>query len=246
MNNRTRDDRVNSRWIGIDGCRAGWFYVGIDDAGRFAFGVLPRIADIGSVLAEAETILLDMPIGLPSETAPPRECERLARKELGERRSSVFSVPARSVLATPGYREACAENRRVLGVGISKQSWNIVPKIREVDEYLRSKKDGRVHEMHPEIAFWALNGNVPMHYNKKKPAGLEERLAVLERCQPGSAACFERARAAYLKKVAASDDIVDAMAGAVTAMLSPGLKTFPSEPLCDDEGLEMKMVFAEV
>jgi len=234
------------RWIGIDGCRAGWFYAGIDADGAFSFGVLPKISQVSALLGAAELVLVDIPIGLPSETAPLRECETLARSVLQGRRSSVFSVPARSVLSMPGYEAANAENRRVLGVGLSRQSWNIVPKIREADRFLRRSKDDRFHEMHPEVAFWALNDKMPMRYNKKKPHGLDERLAVLERHFAPSAACFEAARRAFLKGDVASDDIVDAMAGAVTAMHGPALKSFPAEPVTDDEGLEMKMVYAEI
>jgi len=234
------------RWLGIDGCRAGWFYVGIDADGAFSFGVLPEIGQVSSLLGAAERVLVDIPIGLPSETAPRRECETLARSVLQGRRSSVFSVPARSVLSMPSYEAANAENRRVLGVGLSRQSWNIVPKIREADRFLRRSKDDRFHEMHPEVAFWALNDKAPMRHTKKKPHGLDERLAVLEHQFAPSAACFEAARRAFLKGEVASDDIVDALAGAVTAMQGSALKSFPAEPATDDEGLEMKMVYAEV
>jgi predicted RNase H-like nuclease len=234
------------QWLGIDGCRAGWFYAGIDADADFSFGALPRLAEIVPLLENAEQVLVDMPIGLPSEQTPLRVCEGLARKVLGKRRSSVFPVPARSVLTMPSYEAANAENRRVLGTGLSRQSWNIVPKIREADDFLRGSGDEKIHEMHPEVAFWALNGKTPMRHNKRKQAGLDERLAVLERHYSKAAECFDCARRAFLKRDVASDDIVDAMVGAVTAMQHPELESFPAKPPCDDEGLEMKMVYAEV
>ena len=234
------------KWLGIDGCRAGWFYVAIDAEEEFSFGVLAEFGELAPLLKNAERVLVDMPIGLPSEQTPPRTCEGLARKVLGQRRSSVFSVPARSVLTVSSYEAANEENRRVLGTGLSRQSWNIVSKIREADDFLRGSRDERIHEMHPEVAFWALNGKTPMRHSKREQPGLDERLAVLEWHYSKSVECFENARPAFLKRDVASDDIVDALAGAVTAMQGPKLRSIPAEPPTDSEGLEMKMVYAEV
>ena len=44
---------------------------------------------------------------------------------------------------------------------VSKQLFNIAPKIREVDEVparRRRTPPARVFEVHPELAFWRLNG----------------------------------------------------------------------------------------
>ena len=73
-----------------------------------------------------------------------------------------------------------------------------------------------------------------------------ERLAVLERFYPRAAECFGLARQAFLKKEVASDDIIDALVGAVTAMQSPRLATFPRKRVLDDQGLAMEMVFADL
>ncbi|MGD8346857.1 MAG: DUF429 domain-containing protein [Lysobacterales bacterium] len=234
------------RWIGIDGCPAGWFYVAIDAEDDFSFGVLAEFGELAPLLKKAERVLVDMPIGLPSEQTPLRACEGLARNVLGKRRFSVFSVPARSVLTVSTYEEANEKNRRVLGVGLSRQSWNILPKIRQLDDFLRGNPDSRIHEMHPEVAFWALNGKTPMQHSKRRQAGLDERLVLLQRHYSKSAECFENARLAFLKREVASDDIVDAMVGAVTAVQGPKLRSFPAEPPTDSEGLEMKMVYAEL
>lgn len=234
------------RWIGIDGCRAGWFYVGIGVNNEFSFGVLAKFSQISFLLDSAALVLVDIPIGLPSKEIPDRKCESLARKLLERRRSSIFSVPARSVLSMPTYEAANEENRRSLGVGLSKQSWAIVPKIREVDHYLLRHREKRVHEMHPEVAFWTLNQKMPMKHNKRTEPGLDERLEVLVRNYAESARCFDTARKAFMKSEVANDDIIDAMVGAVTAMKGPQLVSLPTEPLSDEEGLRMEMVFAEV
>src|SRR6185437_12326227 len=52
---------------------------------------------------------------------------------------------------------------------VSKQLFNIAPKIREVDAMLRADPllVGRVHEVHPELAFWRLNGGQPLSEPKR-------------------------------------------------------------------------------
>jgi predicted RNase H-like nuclease len=234
------------KWIGIDGCRAGWFYLGIDADGEFGFGVLPEFRQVDQLLQSAELILVDIPIGLPSRDIPDRQCERLARKVLGSRRSSVFSVPSRNVLTAPTYEAAGELNRQVLGVGLSRQSWALVPKIREVDHFMTRMGERRIREIHPELAFWALNRKTPMKFGKKRSEGLDERLSVLERHFARSAECFDLARRAFLKGEVADDDIADAMVGALTAMKTPQLASLPEEPLSDGRGIRMEMVFANI
>jgi len=60
---------------------------------------------------------------------------------------------------------------------LSKQTYSIIPKIREVDEYLikHPEMQGRLSETHPEVCFWALSDNA-MKFSKKRRAGREERL----------------------------------------------------------------------
>jgi hypothetical protein len=55
--------------------------------------------------------------------------------------------------------------------------------------------------------------------------------------------CFRWAREQYLVKEVATDDILDAMVGAVTAMQYPRLSTLPENPIEDEEGIPMEMVY---
>ena len=234
----------NPLYFGLDGCKAGWFIVGIDETGEFQFSVLSKLEAITQFLEQAKLILVDMPIGLPWQGQEIRLCDTAARKALAPRGSSVFPVPARSALAMPSYQEGSAENRRQLNKGLSTQSWAIAPKIKEVDDYMCSVRPGeKVREMHPEIAFWALNGKTILHHKKKGRAGIDERLAVLLRHYPRAEECFHWAREQYLIKEVATDDILDAMVGAVTAMHYPRLSTLPAMPMLDEERLPMEMVY---
>ena len=124
------------------------------------------------------SIAVDMPIGLLERAAPGgRECDREARALLGRpRASSVFSPPTRKALAARRYEEVAALN----GAGMSKEAFNILPKIREVDALMDAALQDTVVEAHPELAFCRFAGR-PMRHNKRTPDGRRERLSLLRR-----------------------------------------------------------------
>src|SRR4029453_15005083 len=97
--------------------------------------------------------------------------ENAGRPLLGARQSSLFSVPSRSAIAAHDYREAC---RIALATSepprkVSKQLFMLAPKIREIDAAMRADTilSQRVFEVHPEVAFWRLNGDVTLSEPKK-------------------------------------------------------------------------------
>jgi predicted RNase H-like nuclease len=77
-------------YAGIDGCKSGWLYVGIDDKGQFHFGVKSKFEDVISILKDARLILVDMPIGLPSSRQTKRHCDVAARKAISPRGLSQY------------------------------------------------------------------------------------------------------------------------------------------------------------
>ena len=56
---------------------------------------------------------------------------------------------------------------------MSVQAWAIVPKIVEVDGFLRADpaRAAVVREVHPEGSFFFLNGGRPMSWPKRKAEG---------------------------------------------------------------------------
>ena len=230
-------------YIGIDGCRSGWLYVAIDSEGDYEFGVLSQFSEVDRFLPSAKQILVDIPIGLPSSGQKNRVCDTEARKVISPRGSCVFPAPARSALYKDTYKEGSEENHRVLGRKLSRQSWGISPKIREVDEYLRSKRPGRIiREMHPEVAFCALSGGKALLSSKKTGQGVRDRLGILQSHWRQSKEALCDAMIETLGKGVAIDDIIDAMAGAVTARYQPNIIPLPKQPLLDEEGLPMEIV----
>jgi predicted RNase H-like nuclease len=206
--------------------------------------VLAKFADIFAAPEQPRVAAVDIPIGLPAHIGPQgRGPERAVRPLLGERQSSVFAVPSRTAVYAPGFGMAC---RVALETSdppkkVSKQLFMIAPKIREVDGMLRDAPAliERVFEVHPEVAFWRLNGERALQEPKKVKGrpyepGLALRRNILA-LHGFSAAVTEQAAPAG----AAADDLLDALACAATALriLAGRATPFPDPPLRDDFGL---------
>ena len=233
--------------MGIDGCRAGWFYVTFTEKSEGTFGIFKSFAELEDYFTETQQILVDIPMGFRDIHPDERDCDRAARKILGKRGSTIFPVPVRSVLTIDHYPEASAENFNCSGRRLSKQTWNIVSKIREVDDFMQQKnRRGRIRECHPEICFWALNQYQVIQSSKKTSLGLEERLNILSHYYPQARDLFTTAQDRYRRRDVALDDIVDGLVCAITATFSPNLKTLPEQPELDLMGFAMEIVYPDV
>lgn len=240
-------------FLGIDGCPSGWLTVKITEDDTVTLSIYDTIRSVWFDNHDAEMILIDIPIGLPDTGNGTRACDSEARKVLKPyRASSVYSVPCREALYAENYKQASAINRKLTGKGLSKQSWMISPKIREVDTFLLSDTNARekVREIHPEVLFWALNGDKAMKYNKKTKEGFLERIDVIKRYNKRYADILTGNDWVninlYLsqKQGYSRDDVVDAFTAALTARLSEGkLDTLPGYPIRDSEELPMEMVY---
>lgn len=231
--------------VGADGCRGGWFAVRREDDGWTRFDVFETIADLWDKWGDASLLLLDIPIGLTDSTEP-RRCDAEARRLLGRRRSSVFTPPCRAAMKASTYETASAINFRETGKKLTKECWNIVAKIREVDRLVRENPRARswVREVHPEVCFWAFSGGEPMRAWKKSREGREERLRLLRRLDPATDAIVDAALDRFLRREVATDDILDALVAALTADRNLGeLGSLPVEPQMDAYGLPMEMVY---
>ncbi|MCX7699384.1 MAG: DUF429 domain-containing protein [Gemmataceae bacterium] len=229
---------------GVDGCRGGWLCVlrnGND--GLVQATVLERIGDLLTLCPRPDLVLIDMPIGLPD--AGPRECDRQARRLLQPpRSSSVFSAPIRPALHARSYQEACAIGSRIDGRKLTKQLWGIVPKIRELDSFLGGKaaRAGWIREFHPEVSFWAWNGQKAMTHRKKSAAGRAEREALI---QTYAGTGFKAARSQLPRRHCQIDDLLDAFAGLWSAervVTGRALVLPVGAPVFDSRGLRMEIV----
>lgn len=233
-------------WIGIDGCRGGWVYIALE-GGKWKAGVTGSLDDLHELLLKGRLVLIDMPIGFPDPGDPVRTCDRLARKILGKKASSIFSVPAREALSASTYEEANRINRQILGKGLSWQSWGITPKLKELDEYLRCSGQGvNIREAHPEVLFWSLNHKQVIEANKKTNKGFVDRINLVQKFFPKSLEIHDFLLESYPRKEVALDDVLDGLVLAVSALMSSkGLISLPREKDYDLLGRPREIVYPD-
>jgi predicted RNase H-like nuclease len=243
MNNK------KSGFLGIDGCKGGYVAVYITEE-AFEIKVFENIEELCLTYRNSMVMLIDMPIGLPESVEDIRP-EIEARKILKSRASCIFNVPCRQALYETDYLKANEMNKLILGKGLSKQSYGIFPKIRDVDQFLSKHPyfKNRLLESHPEICFSMLNCHerTPrvIIENKKTIEGFEKRIALLSKYYIHTE---EVSREIYSNKKFKTirDDIIDALCLAVTGKVSneSNLKKIPDNPSMDIKGLYMQMVYA--
>jgi len=220
---------------GIDGCKKGWS-VAVQIQEELTIEYHTSIAAMYAKHPNLEIMAIDMIIGLPKYSRKGgRSVEKEARKLLSPRGSVVFSAPCRAAVYAKNYEEALKTTRALSpdGVGLSKQSYNITPKIRELDQFLRGNPSLKtiIFETHPELGFWEMNGRNPLS-SKHKAHGIEQRKQLL------------LAQGLRLDEAQSIDDL-DALACLWTAARQHHKQAhnfFPAPPL-DEFGLPMQITW---
>jgi predicted RNase H-like nuclease len=227
---------------GVDGCPAGWIAALWDGAGYLTSQLCATFAEVMAL--PAEIIAVDMPIGLPECSGRPPERE--VRAKLGARQSSVFAVPCEKAIYCADYLEACRINllhsdppRKV-----SKQCFHLFPKMREIDALVAPDHQSRIYESHPELAFWVMNGEMPLLLPKKVRGqphlpGLELRRTLLRQ----SGIPVDGLLHDYRRRDVGADDLVDACACTFVAwrILNGRSIRFPANPPRNARGLRMEI-----
>jgi len=238
-------------WIaGVDGCPDGWLVVFEEtELGDVDCQIKASFEDVMACHAPLAAVAVDMPIGLQNRGGRP--CDSAARKALTPlRHSSIFPAPATGVVdlyreMKPAEREdrraaydrANKRSKELTDKGLTQQTWNLVPKIAEVDD-CRRDRDGApdiLHEAHPEVSFAAMNagdrGFAPMRHYKASMQGLLERRNILAR-EFGEALAKLETKAPDCKGDAAPDDFYDALACLWTARRIEKEPDGPARALC--------------
>lgn len=286
------------RYLGVDGCPYGWFSVGFNRAGHYEVNAFPTFAGLLEHYANAQLILVDIPIGLPDGPGE-RQCDPEARALLnqngGSLGSRVFRAPARAAVKylahhtchtdvveaaqhelaetvesklrkvvqpdiTRDFRREIGKavryeitkaiQREITGRSLPTQTLEIVPKIDEVDNLLPRDEAPYIREVHPEICFWACNDKKPVRSSKSTEGGIEERIQILSqnRIEPRSRQIYQRGLDQYRRNDVHKDDILDALAAAVTAYRVRNIGDPPTlpegrPPQIDAKRLPMEMVY---
>jgi len=183
------------------------------------------------------TIAVTVPIGLPS--APHRggrAADHEARQILGfPHAGAIGSTPTRAALAEKDYEKA----RKLNGGSLDIVTWQMFPKIREVDSEMQPYLQRQVYEVRPELSFYQLAEDEVLKFTKDSKKGQQERQSLLRRRMPGS----ERILDADLPNVRLTH-LTDAAVTLWTArrIVARAISRVPEDPEWDDNGLRMEIV----
>ena len=226
---------------GVVPCPAGWLVASAKLQGITMAAEDPRVfATLLEVLdykPAYQVIALFAAVGLNDlPAAGGRKCDRNARRLLGWPRSgSVVSPPARPTLGCSTYDEAVEAN----GGHLSPISWQLLPRMAEVDRDLAPYWQRTVFEVHPELTYYQLNDDCSLRFPKHSVMGQDERRRLLVRRLPG----VERIIDVRMRKVRPAH-LLDAAACLWTArrIAARAVSRIPEVPEWDSQGLRMEIV----
>lgn len=229
-------------FAGVDGCKGGWIVAMAPNwppSENLLLAICRNFGSVAALTATCSQVTVDMPIGLP-EDRNGRECESEARQKLKKPLSnSVFPCPTRQATREPTWSQAGLTNEKMTGKSVGKQTFEIVPKIRDVDNWITPVAQRRVREFHPELVWKRYAGDALI--SKKTPEGIGQRVEILRALGFKQ---FEELKA-WKSVVGAAlklDDLLDALAGLELANRIPdGATRIPHEPPTDSHGLRMEI-----
>jgi predicted RNase H-like nuclease len=219
---------------GATPCGPGWLVAGAKVQGTIFAAEDPfrmeTFVDVVDQRPAYSVIALNAPIGYMHESKPGgRTCDREARALLGKRGSSIKSAPVR----LDSQREI-----DLLPDHLDAISRTLLPRYREVAAEMAPYRQRTVFEVHSDLSFYQLNGEVPLQWSKHSEKGIEERKALLEVKVPG----VDRILEAELPGVSISH-LLDIAAFVWTArrIFVHAATRIPDDPEWDDQGLRMEM-----
>lgn len=152
--------------VGVDGCKGGWLAVARQPSGVLEAVICAELADISARWPDA-MIVVDTPIGLPTDSTQQRATDKIARKLLQDGNldahrgvgSRVFPAPPRDALEL--WRQGLTYheiNAQMRGKKISQQAFHILNKIDAADRHISPDQQHTIREGHPELAFLEAAG----------------------------------------------------------------------------------------
>ena len=180
---------TNNSWLaGVDGCPAAGSRPLFGPTTRPRLRIVPRFADVLTAPEHPEATAVDMPIGLPNQAGPGGRARKISCGRCSAPASlRVFRAIARRDLCCrlsrrvpprPGHLGAAAQ-------GVETALQHCAENPRSGRSPARRAPGRRVFEVHPELAFWRLNGERALTEPKKiKSRPYEPGLAAAQ--QPAS------------------------------------------------------------
>jgi predicted RNase H-like nuclease len=192
--------------------------------------VLAKFSEVFEERPEFDVIAVNAPIGYADDLDGGRTCDRVARKLLGRRAMTVRNAPTRSTVETGLVRA---------DEPLDAISLVLLPRYTEVAAEMLPYRQRMVYEVHPELSFYVINGDMPLLRSKKSEEGVEERRVLLEKRIPGVRRILEM----ELPGVPTSH-LYDAAAMLWTArrIFAKAATRVPVDPEWDSEGLRKEIV----
>lgn len=245
--NRLIGKEKNYISVGIDGCKGEWLAVAISNE-TFEVGKFKTIDEICIRYRGADSLLIDIPIGLPECKAEAvKRPDNELRTLLGKKASSVFNTPFRQIVYAANAKKAWELNRE-LDAKQNPISIALCKAIKQVDTFLQDNPQwkNRLLESHPEFCFYLLNGGIPLGDSKRDNNGLNKRMDILKGYFSESQAVIETylQQNKFRKKI---DDVLDALCLAIVGRLgcNNGFRTVPDLTCHDCTGLNMQITIFE-
>lgn len=209
--------------IGLDGCSSGWAVASKNIKNDLIqFHIISQLDQLNKMFNQPHLIAIDMPVHLIN---PYRSVDQKARVMLGKRASTVFNAPCIASLKENNFQAASLINYRLTNKKLSKQSFNLFNKIREVQNFKNSNPAIRIYESHPELAFMKLNENHVVLEKKKTTEGKIKRIKLLQSIF--DTFDYDSLRGKFNKSMINDDDILDSF-----AMLYVALKIYNQSEDC--------------
>jgi predicted RNase H-like nuclease len=201
--------------LGVDACLTGWVGVLLGPDARPTVHVAGSVEALVAQVregADVAVVAIDMPIGLPDDDRV-RLADQLAREALPGKESAVRGAATRAAYGS-------GEDFDVL-----------VPKVLQVDAWVRGDPGTRVVEVEPELCFARLAGS-PVLAAKRTEEGLAQRRDALGRA--GLAVPPWYSGSGF-----AEHDLLDACAALWTAVryLNGESESLPEQPEVFSDGL---------
>jgi len=227
------------QWVaGVDGAMKGWVLacIPIGSSDEASLVRCETFEEVKAIVVElgCSAVGVDMPIGI--KLSGSRQLDTEVRKRLGARRSSFFPIPSSVVLEATSYEDALKRSQNQIGKGLSIQTWNLVPRIREVRSIIQPEDCDIFFECHPESSFVELIGETLT--SKKTPEGIKQRLDAIRNTVPTIDTVVEK-----LPKKCKIDDALDAFAAAWSAKrFSQGEAIILGSNEYDEQGYPLRIV----
>jgi predicted RNase H-like nuclease len=220
---------------GVTPCGRGWLVASAKVQGTIFAPEAPTfISSFVDVLDQRpaySVIALNAPVGyLDFRKKGGRTCDREARLLLRARGAAIQSAPVR---VSGKEIELAPENLDAI-------SRTLLPRYREVAAEMAPFRQRTVYEVHSDLSFYQLNGEVPLRWSKHSEEGIKERRTLLEEKVIGVERILEPEEEV---PVASPFHLIDVAAFLWTSrrIFNHAAIRVPSDPEWDEQGLRMEM-----